>query len=896
MSMLQSLRKMLRRNTELTDELESHLQMAVADRVALGESPEDARRSVLREFGNVPLIADVTREQCGAMWIDSLLADVSFGWRQLQKRKVTTLAAVVSLGLAIGSCVAAFQLIDALFLRPMPAVSEPASLYAVRYSRQATAYLPTSFDTNSDPFFEHVRNLVRGEAEVAAASTISHIDVTYGTDAETEKAYRQWVSGDLFPVLGLKPALGRLLTEDDDRLVSGSPYAVISYDYWQRRFGHDARVIGRSFRMRDHRYEIVGVGPKGFAGTEPGTVTDIFVPAKMEPTLLDMNSFAMRVFVRVRRGAAVKPLADKLNAAYQQWEDVRLKDFPANLLSPNATLSLKPAGSGVSLMQSDYALALTVLGVLVALVLLIACTNVANLMAGQAAARSHELAVRTSLGAGRARLARLVMVESAMLGALAATLGLAFAWWATPCVVSRINPPDDPARLVLGMDWMVVAFSVLLALAVTMLFGLAPALRASAVRPVSALKGGEEPRAKAAWMQSMIAAQVAFCFVVLFLGGLLVVTEAKLAQRPMGFVAERLLLLDTVANAEQPAVKWDQMATALRNVPGVQQTALEDWPLMSGTQHNNQVSVHGEPPSPTLAFFLSVSPGWLETMRIPLVDGRDFRNADTAPGVALVNETFVKAFFGGRSPVGQSFEVVQPFNAPKSKPNARYEVIGVVKDVMYRNVRERILPQVYLPVHRLSTAAGAAPGTLEPMRGEVIAVRTSRDDATRMADMLRRTVTQTDPHFRVSTVTAQTELISDQTIRERLLATLAGFFGGVALLLAAIGLYGVLHYSVVQREREIGIRIALGAAGGNIARIVSARVLLMVLAGAAIGLGAGIASVRFVQSLLYGVKGTEFSMMAIPAIVLLAATACAAVPAVLRAVRIDPATMLRTEN
>ncbi len=841
---------------------------------------------------HIPLIADVAKKRWGALSMNSLRADVSFGWRQLFKRKVTTLAAAISLALGIGSCLAAFRLVDALFLRPMPAVQDPSSLYAVTYTRQATLYLSASSDTNSYPFFEHVRDLVKGEAEVAAASTMSHIDVTYGSDAETEKAYRQWVSGDLFTMLGLKPALGRLLTVDDDRVVSGSPYAVISYDYWQGRFGRDPKVIGRTFRMRDNLYEIVGVGPRGFTGTEPGTVTDLFVPAKMEPSLLYPNQFPMRVFVRVRPGVQVNALAARLNAAYHQWEYERLKGLPKSLLSllPTAMLSLKPAGTGASDMQIEYRAALTVLCVLVALVLLIACANVANLMAGQAAARTREMALRMSLGSGRARLVRLVMVESAMLGVLAAAMGLGFAWWATPYVVSRINPPDDPARLVLGVDWRLAGFAVLLALGVTALFGILPALRASGVRPVSALKGGEHPRSKAAWIQSMIAAQAAFCFVVLFLAGLFVMTETKLSQRPMGFTAQRLLLLDTVSRAEQPAVKWDQVAATLRNVPGVQATALEDWPLMSGTQHNEQISVHGEVPSQTLAFFLAVSPGWLDTMRIPLVDGRDFRDNDATPNVAMVNETFAKTFFGGRNPVGQSFDGLVPKRA-----NEHFEIVGLVKDVMYRDVRAPISPQVYVPVHHVATAVGAAVGALQPMRGEFIAVRTASGDPMQMAQILQRAVTQADPEFRVSTVTAQTELIADQTIRERLLAVLAGFFAAVALLLAAIGLYGVLHYSVVQREREIGIRIALGAAAPNIARIVSAQVMKMVVVGAAAGLIAGAASVRFVASLLYGVKGTDASMMVLPAIVLIATAACAAVPAVFRAVRIDPAIMLRAE-
>jgi hypothetical protein len=243
---------------------------------------------------------------------------------------------------------------------------------------------------------------------------------------------------------------------------------------------------------------------------------------------------------------------------------------------------------------------------------------------------------------------------------------MAFTWWATPYVVSRINPPDDPAPLALSADWTVVGFGTALALGVTVLFGMLPALRASGVRPVSALKGGEEPRSKTKWMQAMIAAQVAFCFVVLFLARLFAMTEAKLARRPMGFVAERLLLLDTVARLPQPPVKWDQMAAVLRNVPGVQATALGNWPLLSGGQPNDRVSVNGSVLSEVLAFFLEVSPRWLDAMRIGMVDGRDFRENDTAPSVVIVNEAFAKQYFRGRSPVGQSFDTRPAFGAERA--------------------------------------------------------------------------------------------------------------------------------------------------------------------------------------------------------------------------------------
>jgi predicted permease len=876
---------------ELEEEIRFHVERQVEALVEQGFSPEAARAMAMKQMGNVERQMELCRDVRAWQGLEVLRADVRFGYRQLMKRKVTTAAAVLSLALGIGSCVAAFRLVDALFLRPMP-VSDPASLYVATYTRQATEYLPGFFDTNPYPLFEHARDATKGEAEVAAASTMNHIDLTYGSDAETEKAYRQWVSGEMFSMLGLKPARGRLLTEDDDRVIGKSPYAVISYDYWQRRFGRDPKIVGRTFRMGDNVYEIVGVAPKGFTGTEPGTITDIFAPAKMDPYVLRSDLFHLRIFVRPKAGVNVTLLSDKMNATYQQWENERLKTWPKDVVAliPKATLELKSAGTGASTMQSEYGSALTVLGALVGLVLLIACANVANLMAAQATARAREMALRMALGSGRARLVRMVMVESAMLALMAAALGMAFAEWATPYVVNRINPPDDPARLALSADWRVVGFATALALGVTLLFGMLPALRASSVRPVSALKGGEEPRSKAKWMQGMIAAQVAFCFVVLFLAGLFAMTEAKLGQRPLGFVAERLLLLNTVTQVPQPPVKWDQMAATLRNMPGVQATALENWPLLSGAQHNDRVSVKGSVPSEVLSFYLEVSPGWLDAMRIRRIDGRDFRENDTSPSVVIVNQAFAQQYFHGRNPVGQSFDT-----RPAQGPSVHYEIVGLVQDVLYRYMREQVLPQVYVPLHHAATSAGLAAGALQPLRNATIVVRTSNDDPMQMEEMLRRAVTKADPEFRVSSVTTQTQLIATQTIRERLLARLAEFFGAVALLLAAIGLYGVLNYSVVQRERELGVRIALGAAAAHIARLVSVRMMAMVTLGAIAGFLLGLLSARYVESLLYGVKGTDVSMLAMPSAVILGAALLASLPAVYRAVSIDPAVMLRSE-
>jgi predicted permease len=548
----------------------------------------------------------------------------------------------------------------------------------------------------------------------------------------------------------------------------------------------------------------------------------------------------------------------------------------------NQTLKLAPAAAGASGMQQDYRRFLLVLGVLVALVLLIACSNVANLMTVQAAARVREMALRVSIGAGRWRLVQLVMVESAILAFLAAAMGGAFAWWSAPYVVSRIDSPGNPVRLSLPMDWRVAGFGLALTVGVTILFGLAPALRASSIRPASALKGGSDPSSRRRLMHALVAAQVAFCFLVIFVAGLFAATFERLANRPIGFSAERLLALNTMAQRAQPAVFWDQVAEHLRAVPGVEAVALADRPMLDGYGSNSFISVNGAPPSEVLAYFRSVSSGWLGAMKVPLIDGRDFGANDLSPGTAIVNEAFAKQYFHGENPIGMSFE--------RTARRHRYQVVGLVRDAPYRSMREAILPVAFVPFHALD-AKGAAQLTREA----TFMVRTSSANPLALASTLRREVPQARSEFRAANIRTQLEINQAHTIRERLLAMLALFFATVALMLAGIGLYGVLDYSVLQRRREIGIRVAIGAQTVDIARRVTSDVFRMVLLGALAGVALGMASVRYIAALLYEVKPTDLSMLVVPSVTILAAALLAALPAVLRAVRIDPVSMLRAD-
>lgn len=870
-----------RLSREIDEELQSHLEEAVEQ----GRDPSEARKA----FGSTLRLREESRDARLIAWLDSLRADIIFGWRQLKKRKVASAAAILSLALAIGACASAFRLIDALFLRPLP-ISAPGQLYALFRQGISPGGAFYTSDSYEYPLFRRMRAAVKNKADAIAVSYAARTDLTYGPDAEMETAYVQYVSGRMFGAFGLRPSLGRLLGQGDDLTPRAHPYAVLSYDYWTRRFGKDLNVVGRTFRMGGDLYQIVGVGPRRFTGTEPGTMTDIFVPNMMNPGVLHPDWSWLQIFVKLKPGLAPAPARARLAAVFHVVQEERAKGFfgmPKQRIRDflNTKLLLEPAASGLSGMQEDYRAALLALAVLVALVLFIACANVANLMAAQAAARAREMALRIAIGAGRRRLVQLVLVESAWLAVLAAVIGGFFAWWSAPVIVSMINPPDDPARLVLPADWRVLGFGFALTVCVMLLFGLAPALAASGARPVSALKGGENPRARRRVMYVLITAQTAFCFLVLFVAGLFVATFQHLSSEPFGFSEQGLLTLDTSARPAQLPVYWNQAAERLRAMPGVEAVALAGWPLLSGNGMSGYISINGATAGANLAYFLRVSPGWIETMKIPLVAGRDFKPSETSPGVAMVNQAFAKEYFNGENPIGKSFERT----APEGKLIS-FEIVGVTANARYRNLREPITPTAYIPFN-----SSGAQGTPQPISGGTFIVRAASSNPLALAQVLRREVPSVRNVFLVSNVRTQTEIDRSQTVRERLLARLAFFFGAVALLLAGVGLYGVLDYSVLQRRREIAIRMALGAQAGSIAQRVTIGAFLMVFVGALIGVALGFASVRFIQTLLYQVKPNDPRMLAIPALIILAAALVAALPPVMRAVRVDPASILRAE-
>jgi putative ABC transport system permease protein len=857
-----------RLNREIEEELQSHIEEAIAE----GRDPGEARRA----FGSVLSHREKSRDIRLIPWLESLCADAVFGWRQLLKRKVTSAAAVLSLALAIGSCDAAFRLMDAMLWRPLP-IAAPERLYVLSREVAGPDGKVLTSDNFEYPMFRQMRAQVKDQAELIAVSSADHIDLTYGSDQETEKAYQQYVSGWMFHSFGIRSALGRVFTENDDLTPGAHPYAVLSYDYWKRRFAEDPKVVGRTFRTGNEVYQIVGVAEGPFTGTEPGTVTDIFLPTMMMKNNAIVRSDYQWILtlVHLKPGVSVPLVREKLRPIFRAFVEERAKVSAVNPLR-DQRLEVNHVSAGVSGLQRGYRTALFVLGGLVMLVLLISCANVANLMTAQATARQREMALRVSIGAGRWRLVQLVVIECAWLAFFAAGIGACFGSWAAPLVVGMIGTPDNAVRLMLPADWRVLGFGVAVALGCTILFGLAPALRASGVKPVSALKGGS-PHMRARMMQLLIAAQVAFCVLVVFAAGLFMATSDRLSRQHTGFAAERLLTVETVTPQPQPEPIWSQVADRLRTVPGVEAVALCQWPLMTGGSWNGFISVNGAAPGPAASYFLSVSPEWRALMKIPLLQGRDLRASDKLPGSALVNQAFARQYLEGENPVGRSFEVVL-----NERHRDRYQIVGLVGDARYRDMREPMKPTAYFRFQADYSRA-------------TFMIRTVSPNPLAMASALRLEVPRARPGFRVSNIRTQTALIEQHTGRERLLSILALFFGVVALSLAGVGLYGVLDYSVLQRRREIGIRIAIGAQATDIAGRVIRDVFAVVLAGLLVGIISGIASIRFIETLLFEVKATDVGVLALPTVTILAVSLLAAVPAVVRAVRIDPATMLRSE-
>ena len=881
---------------ELDEELRGHLEASAEDLAEGGLPPEEADREARRRLGGALALREASRDVKLIPWLDSVARDVRFGLRVLRKDALVTGAAIVSLSLAIGACTAAFSLIEALILRPLP-VAEPERLVYLTFTVRSVDGTLDATEENASfsyPLFERLREAGRPYVDLFGMNYQEWRRPAVFDDSpgREERVRAQWVSGDAFARLGVRPALGRLLSAADDQHPGDHPVAVLSHAFWRRRFGGSPSVLGRSLTLEEKQLQIVGVAEERLVGTEAGLMTDLWVPNMM----FDREALAQpgwqwfRIWGRLKPGVDAAQARQALQPVFtafrrERAQGMRADEPPARIERYiNAPLDVRSAANGPSALRKRFERPLWILAAVVGLLLLIACSNVANLLVARAARREREMALRISIGAGRARVVQQVLVESALLAVAACLLGGAFALLAAPLIVSRLAPASNPAYLELHLNGPLFAFLAGVGAVTTLLFGAVPALRASAVSPNAALKAdGARHSVGRGLVRPLVAAQVGFSFVVLFVTGLLLLSFYKLARLDPGFAKDGLVLVDVQTTGlrrgeRTPHRVWTEVLAAARTVPGVRAASLSGFGLFSGNGWSMSVRLPGQAADAFEPYYLGVSPGFFETMGLPLLAGRDLEPRDVeregAPAV-VVNQAFARRYFPGESPLGRHFSLVD-----QDQKLADQEIVGLAGDARYLNLRDPVPPTVYVPQR--------------DDRRVTIELRTAADPAA-VAAALRPEIARINPALRVDEVTTQSRLIDETILSERLLALLSGFFAVVALVLAAVGLYGVLSYAVARRTKEIGIRLALGARSAAVVRLVVGDVALLVASGLAGGVAVGLLLARFLASLLFEVRPSDFWSLALPLGWLLLATALAALPAAARAVRVDPTVALRYE-
>jgi putative ABC transport system permease protein len=872
--------------SDLDDEIRFHLAEEAEERMADALSEHQARAAATRDFGNVALIRETAREVWTWASLERLVQDVRYGCRTLRGTPIVTGAAVLSLALGVGANTTIFSVLDALLLRSLP-VEEPGRLVllgdATGRRVEWTNPIWEQVKTQSDVF----------DGAFAVASTRFNTAIR----SESEFVDGLWASGSMFDVLGVRPILGRTFTEQDDRPGGGpdGPVAVISYSFWQRRFGGAPDAIGRSLTIERVRFIIVGVAPPEFFGVDVGRSFDVAVPIgdavlTRGPRALQQRSvWWLRIMMRLKPGQSAESAETLLRARQLQIRQATLPDdwHPGEVSHYlSDPFRLEPAATGDSDLRERYRRPLTTIMVVVALVLLIACANLANLLLARASARRQELGLRIALGASRLRILRQLLTESLLLSAVGALLGLAIAHWGSRLLVHQLSTTTSRVFLDLSLDWRILGFTGAVAVATAVLFGTAPALSGARLQPNDTLKAqgqrvaGDGPFAPG---QLLVVLQVALSLILLTGAGLFIRTFSSLATLNLGFDDRPIL----VATVEFPSARVDparrpelfrRLADAAAAVPGVSNAALSQLTPFSAETWSNLIELPDGPPLPAsarLTWFNIVSVGWFQTYGTPILAGRDFNAADVpgSPEVAIVNEAFARQFTSGTNPVG--LRVRHPHNVVR-------EVVGYVKDAVYNSLRNPVPPTLYIPYGQQKQ--------LQPYTS--VSVRSASGSPALLAKPVGSALAEVHGDLRI-TLRPLSDQVAAARSRECLVAALSAFFGALALLLAGLGLYGVTSYAVSRRRTEIGIRIALGAVPGRVVALILRRAALLIGAGLIAGAAVSLWASQLIAPLLFKLQPRDPDTIA-GAMLTLAATGLLAgwLPA-RRASRIDPATVLR---
>jgi putative ABC transport system permease protein len=875
-------------------ELESYIEIETDANIARGLPPDLARHAAYRKLGNPTLVREEIYRMNTIRLFETFWQDLRYGGRLLRMNPAFTIIALLSLSLGVGANTAIFQLIDAVRLRPLP-VEDPQRLVEVRIAdtRGRTGRFLGQRPMLTNAIWEQVRDRQQAFAGMAAWGGGS-FDLSAG--GESRYATVMFVSGQYFEMLGVRPAAGRLLGPADDVKGCGAPQAVISHAFARREFG-GMGAVGQKVRLAGQAYDVAGVTEPGFFGVDVGRTFDVAVPLCAEArlrgdySLLEVpEGWFLSAVGRLKPGVTDAQATAQLQAISAPiFRETAPPTFSAEDAQRYSafTLAAYSARSGVSSIRSTYDEPLWALLGTTGLVLLIACANLANLMLARATARGREIAVRLAIGASRARVVRQLMSESLLLALMGALCGAVLAGWMSGFLVAFLDTTSNQIYVPLTLDWRVFGFAGALAVLTCVLFGLAPALRATHAAPVAAMKTGArgvtDSRDRAGLRRALVVMQVALSL-VLVVGALLFVRSlTNLRSTDLGFTPDGLLVVALdLRRAPVPKDRridqYNEIRRRLQQLPTVAAVAEVGVVPISGSMWNNNILIDGKVQA-AFPYFNRVSPGYFSAMQTPLVAGRDFAGTDSsgAPKVAVVDESFARTYFGSANPVGRSFQIEEAVGAPRP----HYQIVGVVKNTKYFDVRDEAGPIAYLAAAQESNP-GPSMQLMVRARGPMAAAR----------EDVRQAIVQFHPAIGIQ-LDAMDSQIRGQMIPERLMATLSAFFGGLATLIAMIGLYGVMSYMVTRRRSEIGIRMALGADRVTVVRMVMRESAILVTLGAVLGLSLAVLAARWVSTLLFGLTPRDPLTLALSTAALVVVAACASYLPARRAARVSPMTALR---
>ncbi len=912
------LRSLFRRRNveqELNDELQFHLEQRIELEIAVGKTAEQARRAALQAMQGMEQQKEECRDLRRMNFWDDLQRNLRYAVRALKHSPGFAAITVITLALGIGANTAIFSLVDTVMLKLLP-VKAPEQLYFVGHDSQRM-----SLSWNY-PDYRAMRDHNTAFTGLAGYSlNPESLGVQTGNAAgnAAELSYGIFVSGNYFDLLGVAPALGRVFNTADDRAPGSSPYVVLSYSYWQSHFNGNTQAIGRKLRINGYPFTVIGVAPRRFSGADVAFQPSLFLPIMMRSEVLHISYAAwnnrhnwwMAALGRLKPGANTKKAEGELFAICKAQESAERRSL-ANPAWANTAdrVVLAPAARGFSWEADELKQPLQILFVIVALVLLIACANVANLMLARGAARQREIAVRLAIGASRWRVITQLLTESMLIAVLGGLSGVAIGLVGIRALLRFVpqSGREPVAGIHAALDWRVLAFTVIVCVLTGLLFGIAPAWQSTQPDLVPSLKEdlpGSTGTRRFTLRKGLVILQVALSLPLLVGASLFARTLGNLRTLDTGFATNNVFIASVDPTrfgykAQRTRDFYDRLCARVAGLPGVRVASLALITPLTGSSWNDNVTVEGYTPKPgerNNVFLDAIGPRYFEALGTPLLLGRDFTRQDDpanaieqpdhiVPGlqlpdppgrhVAIVNETFARKFFGDHSAMGMHVSMSGPFRS------SSYEIVAIVKDARYFGLRSAAEPMMFVPIWRRFAA-----------QTELV-IRTT-GSATQLSDLLRREVHQLDPVIPLLNIHPFEQDLDQSILVERLVATLSGFFALLALLLSAVGLYGVVAYTVTRRTREIGIRIAIGAPRKSVLSLVFSDVIAMILLGALIGTAAAFLTTRAIAGMLYGVKAADpLSMMAAGLCLIVAAILASFLPA-RRAAKIDPIVALRYE-